>query len=422
MSQRYDVIIVGAGISGAALACALARAHSQLRIALLEAQPLREGWPPINTAIDGFDARVSALTTASCQLLEQLEDWPEIASRRVSPFRDMLVWDAEGTGQVHFEAADVRAEQLGFIVENRLIVAALVNSARQLAAIDIIDAVPVAGIRLPGAAAVTALEPDDELSQITLDDGRQLLAPLVVAADGANSVLRRQLDMPVREWDYQQNAIVCTVQLEQSHQSTAWQRFTPTGPLAFLPLSGEPEGGESDGNGSYCSIIWSQHREQAEALMQLDDEAFREALARNFERRLGDIVGMSKRFSFPLMQRHAVDYVLPGFALVADAAHAIHPLAGQGINLGLADVRVLSDCVLAAVARGQSAGDLAVLRRYQRQRKGDNLAMMAAVEAFKRAFEQQPLPLHWLRNTGMNWFDRQRGLKNRVIKYAMGIE
>ncbi len=417
MTQHYDIIIVGAGISGAALACALAQADSGLRIALLEAQPLREGWPPCETSINGFDPRVSALTSASCQLLEALGAWPDIAARRTSAFSDMFVWDADGTGQVHFEAADVRAEQLGYIVENRLVVAALVNRARSLPAIDMIDGAPVDTIHLPGAAGVAALEPGDELARIVLEDGRQLLASLVVAADGANSMLRRQLDMPVREWDYEQNAIVCTVQLAQSHQATAWQRFMPSGPLAFLPLAGEPEGG-----GSYCSIVWSQQREQAEALMALDDDAFREALARAFERRLGDIVAMSKRFSFPLTQRHAVDYVLPGFALVADAAHAIHPLAGQGINLGLADVRVLSEGVLSATARGQSAGDITVLRRYQRQRKGDNLAMMAAVEAFKRAFEQQPLPLHWLRNTGMNWFNRQRGLKNRVIKYAMGIE
>ena len=417
MVQNYDVIIVGAGISGAALACALAQGNNALRIALLEAHPLREGWPPCETAIDGFDPRVSALTTASCQFLQALEAWPDIEARRSSPFRDMFVWDAEGTGQVHFEAADVRAEQLGFIVENRLVVAALVNRARQLPSIDIIAGTPVASLHLPGAAGVAALEPGDELASITLEDGRQLLASLVVAADGANSVLRKQLDMPVREWDYEQDAIVCTVQLAQSHQATAWQRFMSTGPLAFLPLAGAPESG-----GSYCSIVWSQQREHAQALMALDDDAFRESLARAFERRLGDIVAMSKRFSFPLTQRHAVDYVLPGFALVADAAHTIHPLAGQGINLGLGDVRALSGSLLNAAARGQSAGDIAVLSRYQRQRKGDNLAMMAAVEAFKRAFEQQPLPLHWLRNTGMNWFDRQRGLKNRVIKYAMGID
>ena len=153
----------------------------------------------------------------------------------------------------------------------------------------------------------------------------------------------------------------------------------------------------------------------------MDDKAFSASLSQAFEYKLGDIEQVSKRFSFPLQQRHAVDYVRPGFALIADAAHAIHPLAGQGINLGLADVQALSGFLLAAHERGQNLGDVAVLNRYQRERKSDNLAMMAAVEGFKRLFEPVPMPLRWLRNAGMNFLDQQQAMKNQIIRYAMGL-
>lgn len=413
----YDIAIVGAGMAGSALACALctdefASSGSKPRVALVEARELRQGWPPVKPVIDGYDARVSALTVASQQFLERIGVWPSIANQRVSPFSQMHVWDADGTGSIHFDAAEVRSPVLGHIVENRVTAAALINFARAQNNIDIIDGVAV--------ESMTLAEKPGEPGRLCLADGRQLDCDLVVAADGAVSPMRELAGLETREWDYAHNSIVCTVQTSQPHQNTAWQRFTPNGPLAFLPLSAV-DAGDSASEQHFCSIVWSQTRDEAECLMALDDAAFIAALESAFERRLGSVIDVSKRFAFPLRQRHAVNYVRQGFALVADAAHTIHPLAGQGINLGLADVNALSDCLARAFVRGQHFGDVKMLLQYQRERKGDNLAMMAAVEGFKRLFEQAPLPLRWLRNAGMKQVDQHKLLKNMIIKYAMGV-
>lgn len=412
MSTSFDITIVGAGLAGSALACALRAAASTesapLRIALIEAQAIKKDWPACDENINGFDSRVSALTVASQAFLTEMGVWPAMIDQRVSPFEKMQVWDADGTGEVSFDAADVRAPVLGHIVENRVTLAALVSQLRQASNVQIFDTQAVVDLRLPEKS-------DDEKPQLTLDDGSVIRSTLIVAADGANSPLREMAGFATREWDYEHDALVCTVSIEQPHQKTAWQRFTPFGPLAFLPLSVKAN------DKHYCSIVWSQTREQTAAVMAMNDEAFCIALSRAFENRLGRVTACSHRYNYPLQQRHAVDYAKPGFALVADAAHSIHPLAGQGINLGFADVKALSECILTAHKRGQSIGDIAVLNRYQRQRKGDNLAMMTAVEGFKRLFAPIPLPLRWLRNTGMNVLQRQATLKNKIIKYAMGI-
>lgn len=412
MNESFDIAIVGAGLAGTALACALSSSASSslapLRIALIEAQTIKSDWPACDENINDFDPRVSALTVASQNFLTGLGVWSAISKQRVSPFEKMQVWDAEGTGEVSFDAADVRAPVLGHIVENRVTLAALVNQLKQSPNIHIFDGQAVAHLRLPEKS-------ESEKPQLSLDDGTIIRSTLIVAADGANSPLREMAGIAVRAWDYDHDALVSTVSVEQSHQKTAWQRFTSFGPLAFLPLA------VNDDDKHYCSIVWSQSSEKTAAAMAMNDDAFCAALSRAFENRLGKVTACSQRFSYPLQQRHAVDYTKAGFALIADAAHSIHPLAGQGINLGLADVKVLSTCILAAHKRGQSVGDIAVLNRYQRQRKGDNLAMMSAVEGFKRLFAPIPLPLRWLRNAGMNVLQQQTKLKNRIIKYAMGI-
>jgi 2-octaprenylphenol hydroxylase len=222
------------------------------------------------------------------------------------------------------------------------------------------------------------------------------------------------MDFTTRESDYGHRAIVTTVEVEHSHQDTCWQRFLASGPLAFLPLPG------ADGR-HYCSIVWSLQEDLVDDLLALDDAAFCVALECAFEGRLGDVLACARRAAFPLRQRHAIDYVQAGVALVADAAHTIHPLAGQGINLGLQDVAVLAREVLAGHTLGSSPGELALLKRYQRQRKGENLVMMAAMDGFKAMFEQQALPLRWLRNAGMRGIGRIAPLKQQIIRHAMGV-
>jgi 2-octaprenylphenol hydroxylase len=316
----------------------------------------------------------------------------------------MTVWDAEGTGQIEFDCAEVDAPALGHIVENRSIVSAL--AMRVLAATDITLFSPA---RLESCEQL-----EGESVRVQLESGEILAADLLVAADGALSRVREMIGFDTREWDYGHRAIVATVEVEHSHQHTAWQRFLPSGPLALLPLPGQEQR-------HYCSIVWSMQDELVDNILGLEDAPFCSELERAIEGRLGRILAASPRFAFPLRQRHAVDYVKPGIALVADAAHTIHPLAGQGINLGLQDVAVLAEEVLAGHARGINPGELALLSRYQRRRKGENLLMMAAMDGFKRLFEQQALPLRWLRNVGMRGINQLPLVKQQLMRHAMGL-
>jgi 2-polyprenylphenol 6-hydroxylase len=400
--RHYDVVIVGAGIAGAALAVALGA--EGLKIALIEAQALDKKILPEACGLHDFDSRVSALTPRSCEFLQQLRAWDAISSYRYCPYQHMTVWDAEGTGQIEFDRAEVGASELGYIVENRAIVGALLARVQLASDINVLSPVALESCtRLAGSRM-----------SLKLDDGQLLEADLLVAADGALSRVRQMMDFDCREWDYGHRAIVATLEVTRPHEATAWQRFLPSGPLALLPLP-------SADDQHYCSMVWSVQDELADDILALDDAAFCAELTRVSEARLGPILGSSRRFAHPLRQRHAVDYVQPGVALVADAAHTIHPLAGQGINLGLQDVAVLAEEIVAGLQRGANPGSLELLRRYQRRRMGENLMMMSAMDGFKRLFEQKSLPVRWLRNTGMRGIDRLLPLKQQIMRRAMGL-
>jgi 2-octaprenylphenol hydroxylase len=398
---EFDVLIVGGGIAGGALAAELSA--TALRVGLVEAGALCTTQSAAATTSAGFDSRVSALTPASTQRLADLGAWQRIAQEHSCPFRQMAVWDAQGTGSVTFSAAELDAERLGTIVENRRLTAALMDTVVQGARVELF-----------ADAQVEQLQQHESQREVLLRDGRTLRARLLVAADGAVSPLRTLAGFVTREWDYGHCAVVCTVETTLAHGNTAYQRFLTSGPLAFLPLP------SLDGR-HYCSIVWSLLDADAADIAALSDAAFRQELESAIESRLGTVLDVSDRVSFPLRQRHAVDYVQPGLALVGDAAHTIHPLAGQGINLGLQDVRVLAQEIRRAHARGLEPGSMEVLRRYQRRRKGENLAMMAAMDGFKRLFGSQELPVRWLRNSGMRLFDRSGIVKQRIMRHAMGI-
>ena len=400
--QSYDVVIVGAGIAGSALAAALI--GKGIRVALVEARPLEPAQLPLALDVAQFDPRVSALTPRSMAFLDELGAWDAIAAYRSCPYRHMTVWDADGSATIDFDAAEVDADSLGTIVENRAVTNALLKRLQQAGETRLLAPASLAGCEATAGVGVL----------ITLEDGVELEAGLLVAADGALSRVRELMGFRTREWDYGHRAIVTTLSLEYPHQDTAWQCFMPTGPLALLPLP-------STADKHYCSVVWSQQDETAEALLALDDQAFCEALGKASEFRLGRVLATAKRVAFPLRQRHAVDYVMPGVALVGDAAHTIHPLAGQGINLGLSDVAVLAGEILAAADRGLAAGELSVLKRYQRQRKGENLAMMAAMDGFKRLFEQRAPAIRWLRNAGLRGVGRLSPLKQQLMRQAMGL-
>ena len=394
---QYDVIVVGAGMVGAAFTGLLARANPQLKIALIEAQQ------SYGYKTEVFDPRVAALTEKSRSLLECCGVWGQISEKRVSAYMAMDVWDAEGTGRIQFDCQDVHQANLGHIVENSLVIDSLLNKIQTLGNVEFLCPVTVA-----------TYSRSEQQVTLELADGRELSAPVLVAADGANSTIRQQFGFPTREWDYGHSAIVTTVQAEYSNQQTAWQRFMPTGPLALLPLN-------KAGDRHYCSLVWSQESDEAERLMALDDVAFCRELGFASEHCVGQIVATDKRFSIPLRQRHATDYVVERVVLLGDSAHTIHPLAGQGVNLGFADVAALVETLSAAAKRGNDLGSLMTLNKYQRQRKPENLAMMAAMEGFKRLFAADNLALRLLRNMGLSQVDRLKPVKNEIIKKVMGL-
>jgi 2-octaprenylphenol hydroxylase len=251
-----------------------------------------------------------------------------------------------------------------------------------------------------------------EQSDVFLEDGRRISARLLVGADGASSIVRTQADIAVEGRDYGQTAITCVVQTEIPHANTARQRFLASGPLAFLPLADQQA----------CSIVWSNSTERAVELMRLDEPAFQAALTDAFAAELGAVTGIGKRSAFPLARAHAKTYVLSRLALVGDAAHRIHPLAGQGANLGLLDAAALSEVLLDAVADRRDIGSLAVLRRYERWRRGENTVMMLAMDAFKDGFGSGVAPVRWMRNLGLDLVDRSLPLQRLIMRRAMGLE
>ncbi|WP_201212587.1 2-octaprenyl-3-methyl-6-methoxy-1,4-benzoquinol hydroxylase [Pseudomonas sp. S36] len=395
--MRADLLIVGAGMVGSALALALR--HSGLHVLLLDGGPLTVR--PFDASA-AFEPRVSALSAASQRILERLGAWEGIAQRRATPYCHMQVWDGSGTGQIHFSAASVHAQVLGHIVENRVVQDGLLERLHD------------SDVGLLPNARLEQLRRSGKDWLVTLHDGRQLRAPLVVAADGANSAVRRLAGCETREWDYLHHAIVTSVRCTAGHQATAWQRFTDDGPLAFLPLS-------RDGAQDWCSIVWSTTPEHAERLMALDEPAFNKALQQAFEGRLGDVLQTDARVCVPLRQRHAKRYVDEGLALIGDAAHTIHPLAGQGVNLGFLDAAVLAEVLIGACERGERLADVKVLGRYERRRMPHNLALMAAMEGFERLFQANPLPLRWLRNSGLKLVEQMPEAKAVFVRQALGL-
>lgn len=396
METRADLLIVGAGMVGSALALALR--DSGLNILVVDGGPLTVK-PFVADA--PFEARVSALSIASQRILERLGVWDGIVARRASPYSDMHVWDGSGTGKVHFSASSVHADVLGHIVENRVVQDALVERLHD------------SNIGLLADARLEQMRHSGDDWLLTLSDGRTLRSPLVVAADGANSTVRRMTGTATREWDYLHHAIVTSVRTADSHRKTAWQRFTDNGPLAFLPLDREGE--------HWCSIVWSVTPEQSERLMKLDDERFCRELENAFEGCLGQVISADPRLSVPLRQRHAKRYVAPGLALIGDAAHTIHPLAGQGVNLGFLDAAVLAEVLRGAVERGERLADERVLSRYERRRMPHNLTLMAAMEGFERLFQADALPVRLLRNAGLKMVDHSAEAKALFVRQALGL-
>jgi 2-octaprenylphenol hydroxylase len=389
----YDIIIVGSGIVGATTALALAK-NPALKIAILEVHPVKTRWEE-----SYIDHRVSAISLASKRIFQNLAIWPIIQAKRVSPYLHMHVWDEGGQGEIHFDCTKINEAVLGYIIEDSVMRTSLTQKIVESATIDFICPVKL-----------KSLQKKSESVELTLDDESVFSAKLVIAADGANSWVREQINSELTTRDYEQTAIVATVQTECSHQQTAWQRFLTTGPLAFLPLR----------DAHTSSIVWSATHDFANELLSLDDEMFKRRLSSAFAEKLGKIHHVSKCFHFPLRMRHAKNYVEERIALIGDAAHTIHPLAGQGVNLGLLDAVCLAEVVLKDAEKQRDFASVATLRRYERWRKSDNLAMLAAVDFFKQIFLNQTTLVKNARSLGLNFTNQLPILKNMLTQYALG--
>ncbi len=387
--MSVQVLVAGGGMVGGTLACALA--SRGVHVIVVEA---RESKPFVTNG--DYDLRVSALSAGAEMIFRNLQVWPLIQQRRSSAFRKMTVWDAESQAQIHFDALDIGEPRLGHIVENSVIQDALIERLRML---------ETATWHCPDT--ITQIDVLADRAVVTLASGARFEPHLVVGADGANSKVRSLMGMEYHTRNYEQSAVVANVRTEHAVQSTAWQRFLPTGPLAMLPLSDHQ-----------CAVVWSTTEQHAETLLRLADKAFCEQLAEAFEFRLGEIVSTSIRASFPLRGGHAEPYVRFRVALVGDAAHTIHPLAGQGANLGFMDAAILAE-VLTNTQRDM--GSLRVLRRYERARKADNVAMMRLMEGFSMLFGTTSLPIVWLRSAGLSLTDALRPIKRVIMRRAMGL-
>lgn len=404
--ESFEAIIVGGGMVGTALCALLAQAGMQ--VALVEAQPEPLSLDDANATLP--TPRVSALTPVSQRLLTHLGAWPVMQKTRVTPYQSMQVWDAEGSGEIAFSADEAGVAVLGHIVENAVTLAALNRQVTNHPHVTPFFGVSLAALQRP---TDSASQHSASGHWLVLDDERQLYAPLIVAADGAHSVLREMAGIEVASDDMQQDAVVTTVHCAKPHGGKARQAFIDGRPLAFLPLTVE-------GDDRYCSIVWSTTPTHAAELSKLPREALGAALGEALGHRLGEVAACDKAHRFPLVQRHARHYVQPHFALVGDAAHNIHPLAGQGVNLGLMDAAVLAEEVVHAWQRGAPWGELSTLKRYERRRRFDNSAMLGLMKAFKVLFGSHDPGLTLARNLGMSGMNQLVPLKRVLMRQATG--
>ncbi|MFC3908273.1 FAD-dependent oxidoreductase [Legionella dresdenensis] len=385
MKQPFDCLIIGGGIVG--LCTAIAMAERKQTVALIDAGSL-------TTDTSKQDARVYAINKASEYLLNQLQVWPLIKPERISPYRHMHVWDAVSKGCIDFDAREIADSKLGVILEESILKEALLNRLADFPNIQCFAGSPVTQLDCRGEIALAG------------SAKQQWQGRLVLIADGGESPARKRLNVGITSWPYHQHALVATIRTEKPHQYTAWQVFNPDGPLAFLPLPDE----------HYCSIVWSTTPAKAQKLVDVEEQKFNEQLASAFSHRLGQVEVAGKRYQFPLTMRHAKQYAGKNWLLLGDAAHTIHPLAGLGLNLGLADVAAWLDCF----DRAANPFAAKTLGRYQRQRKQAVWQAIWLMEGLKMLFANPLPPVTALRGLGINLCNSLSPIKRLFIEHAAG--
>lgn len=390
--QSFDIAIVGGGMVGLALARALK--NTDLRIAIIE------GAAPSRDLSGDPDIRVSALSRASETILKNLGAWQAIEKQRCAPYYAMEVWEQDSFARIEFSASQMSQPNLGHIVENRVI---------QLALLEQVEKQDNVTLFMPQRCQSMAVGESEVW--MTLDNGQSFTTKLVVGADGANSWVRQQQDIPMTHWDYGHSALVANITVDDAHECVARQVFTPQGPLAFLPLDDR----------SLCSIVWSTDPQRAEKLAKMSKPEFNKAITAEFDSRLGLCHVTSERRVFPLKMRYARDFVVERVALVGDAAHTIHPLAGQGVNLGLLDAASLAQELMKLWRSGQDIGRKRHLREYERWRKAEAAKMIAAMQGFRDLFEGDNPAKKLFRGIGMSLVGQLPGAKQEIMSRALGM-
>ncbi len=389
-SDYADVIIVGGGMVGLALACALR--HTGLQIVVIE-----RGEPQVRYSL-GRDCRVSAIVRGNVRILEGLGVWKYL-QEDASPMRQMRVWDHQEAGGIRFDCSEIEEDALGYLVEN-----SCTQQAMHRAILESDN------VEFCCPAEIAELQWQREQVTVKLTDGRTLNTPLLVGADGVRSWVREQAGIGVWQRDYKQKGIVATVRPQQSHRGQAFQRFLPTGPLAMLPMTDD-----------LCSIVWSAENSEAERLMRMEDDAFLQALNLTFGPMLGRVVEAGERAAFPLKGQLARHVVRERVALIGDAAHCIHPLAGLGVNLGIRDAMVLAQEIADARRFDEDWGALSVLDRYMKQRLPDVLSIMASMEGFHQIFTGRLPGLKELRGLGMRLAGNSGAIKQILMRNSTGL-
>lgn len=384
-----QIIILGSGTIGLTAASLLSQ-DPNLKINLLDPNPM-----PVFANNSDYDIRCSAITHASQHIFESIGIWNDIIADRAAAYDEVLVWDQDPNIKIQFSAENIGTANLGHVIENRVINKALYNHLLKKTNVAMI------------VGSATALDAQKDCIKVTVDS-QEIIGNLVIGADGANSWLRNNANIHTHNADYGHAALVACIESSLPHNKIARQRFMSDGPLAFLPLS-EPH---------YSSIVWSSKPEIIQELMCMDESSFCERLATTFAHTLGDFRLHGKRASFPLRMMHATQYVQPRIALIGDAVHVIHPLAGQGLNLGLLDAESLAACVHKAIIDKRDIGSIAVLRKYERSRKGHNLSMITLVDTLKRLFAHENILLKRFRGLGMGFLDDINIAKNAMMRFA----
>lgn len=396
-----DVVIVGGGCVGLTLALALA--EHEIKVTVID------GGEQNQPLLDTPELRVSALSHASEALFTRLDVWDDIVNTRVCPYQSMHVWEKDSFANINFDSEQINYSQLGFIVENKVISQCLLNKLAQY----------TDGVNLVFGQQVKQMNVGEREVLLTVEDGTPIIGQLLVGADGANSFVRQQMDMPITYWDYEHEAVVATIKTELDHQFCASQCFAPDGPLAFLPLAGPHISAAEQQN--FSSIVWSTSPEQAQLLLSCTRKQFNHYLTTAFDGRLGLCELQSERLSFPLKMRYARQWTRPRVALIGDAAHTIHPLAGLGMNLGLLDAASLAEQLIAVKASQEDLGKTQALRAFERQGKARAQTYIAAMEGLKRLFSGDNPVLKLIRGSGLSMANAISPIKHQIIKQAMGL-